>query len=91
MCETARDNKQHCHRVITYAWLVLTLIGAARKGEGRENKGNRERVVRDLAENRAFDQRVKNYQLNTRCCWVTASKHYGKCSHSNISLSTSTD
>lgn len=31
-------------RIITHAWLLWAPIGAARRREGRENKGNGERV-----------------------------------------------
>lgn len=87
-----RDNKQHCQGVITHAWLLQALIGVARRREGGENKGNGERPVGELAKNRAFDHRVKNYQLSAYCCWTPAPKHHGKCSRSKnqpLSLCTS--
>lgn len=54
--------------VLTHAWLLWAMIGAAGGEEGRGNKGGETRgEVMELAEKRAFDHRTENYQLNA--CW----------------------
>lgn len=65
---------------LTHAWLLLAMIGAARRGGGRGKQGEqRKGLARKHAENRAFDHRVKNYQLNVRCCRALTPKDHGKC------------
>ena len=80
------DNKQHHHRVITHAWLLWALIGAARREKGGENKGNGERVVEGHAGNWSFDHRVKNYQLNAH----TAAEPQPQRTMGNVHIQTST-